>query len=122
MTKDMMDRDLDHLNSFPGREKEKIMHAIMQQPAADEHVCYGEHCYENMVTRLRAKGYQLIDLDLQEAAFAAVWYRKARSWLGLRVSEHAAMLVWETTDNGEQTTWREWRLQPAPRRNADFQP
>ena len=77
---------------------------------AVNHVCEGENCYENTAARLRAKGYQLIDLDPREATFTAVWYRKTRSWLGLRISEHAAMLVWESTDDGEQTTLHRWQL------------
>lgn len=110
MTTDTMDGDLNHLNSFPKREKEKVMRVITERPATGEHVYGGENCYENAVVKLRANGYRLIDLAPQDGAFTAVWYRKSSSWLVLRSCEYAVILAWETTDSGEQTTMRQWNL------------
>jgi hypothetical protein len=119
MTTHTMDSDRAHLDRFPPDQKEKIMRAIMQHPATDETVCEGEYCYENTTARLRARGYQLIDLAPGEGVFTTVWYCKTRTWMGLRVSEHAAMLIWESSDDKEQTTLHTWHLSAIPRPEAD---
>lgn len=107
---DLANRDLAHLNAFPEHSRDRIMRTIMQRPVDDERICDGDHCYENTVTRLHARGFELIDLQPQEAAFTTVWYRGSKSWFGLRLSETAAMLVWEFNGSNERTTVREWRL------------
>lgn len=110
MATSTMDRDLLHLSNFPGEMKDKIMRAIMGQPVTEEQMYHGGNCYENTVTKLHAKGYELIDLNAQETVFTEVWYCKTSAWFGLRTTESAVMLVWESIDSGEQTTLRMWQL------------
>jgi hypothetical protein len=66
-------RDLEHLEAFPGDQKEKVMRKIMSvQPT--ERVVLGEnHGFEKAVLKLRREGYGLIDVQRQEIAFSCIW-------------------------------------------------
>lgn len=110
MQDELIDRDLKHLRDFPQWKKESLLQRILLLPALRERVYSGENCYENVVAMLHAKGFELIDIEREEAAFTTMWYRKNRYWFGLLSSESVAVVVWESVDGSEQATLRRWRL------------
>ena len=104
------DRDRRYMDAIPIARKVKTMRRIMCGPPAEEQHLKGNNNYAKVILKLRASGLRLIDLQRQETAFTAVWYRKSTSVLGLLISEAIALVVWELNEDDEEiTTLRIWR-------------
>jgi len=102
-------RDLEHLEAFPGDQKAAVLQKIMSRQPTERIVLEGENGFEKTMLRLRREGYSLIDLDRQETAFSCIWYRKTKSLFnGSGVD--VAMLLWEMQEPGVETTVLTWRL------------
>jgi len=105
------DDDRGHMLTFPVQQRAKIIQRMMSNPPASEWNCEGNNSYVKAMLQLRARGLGLIDLQPQETAFTAIWYRKQRSLLGLLKAEVAAMVVWEFDgDTGSKTTLKVWNI------------
>src|SRR3990172_3313400 len=105
------DHDRGHMNAFPVEQRVRIIRKIMTNPPVTEWNLDGNESYVNAMLRLRARGMELIDLQPQEHAFTAIWYRRERSLWGRPKAEVAAMVVWEADENsGGTTTVRVWHL------------
>lgn len=105
------DEDRGHMITFPVRQRARIIQSIMSNPPVSEWNCEGNTSYVKAMLQLRARRLGLIDLQPQETAFTAIWYRKERSLLGLLKAEVAAMVLWEFDgDTGSKTTVRFWQI------------
>lgn len=105
------DHDRGHMKSFPVEQRARIIRKIMTNPPVTEWNLDGDNSYVRAMLRLRARGLGLIDLQPQEDAFSAIWYRRERSLLGRPKAEVAAMVVWERDGNaGGITTFRVWHI------------
>jgi hypothetical protein len=104
------DKDKRYMDAIPAARRLKIMRRIMCGPPTEEQHFTGNTNYVKAILKLRASGLRLIDLQRQETAFTAVWYRKSTSVLGLLMSEAIALVVWELNEHDEEiTTLRIWR-------------
>jgi hypothetical protein len=103
------DEDMEHLRAFPDSRKAAVMEKIMALVPAESVELEGDEHFETTVLKLRRDGYGLIDLQRQETAFTAVWYRKGNALLGLAGAE-VAMLMWEARACGGATTLMTWRV------------
>ncbi len=113
MATQICEGDLAHMHQFSATTKVQVMEKILATTPADRDANTGEGSYQRMLHKLRTEGFALIDLQAMETAFRTVWYCKSKSLFGLRQSEFAAMLVWESTGNAEHnaaTTVMRWRL------------
>lgn len=105
------DDDRGHMNTFPVTQKVRIIQRIMSTLPMARWNWEGNNGYIRTMLQLRARGLRLIDLQPQETAFTAIWYRKERSLLGRLKAEVAAMVVWEFNgDTGGITTVIVWHL------------
>lgn len=103
-------KDLEHLEAFPGDQKAAVLQKIMSRHPTERIVLEEDNGFEKTLLKLRREGFNLIDLQRQETAFTCVWYRKAKSLFnGSGVD--VAMLLWEMHDPIKvQTTVLTWRL------------
>lgn len=98
------------MDAIPVGRRLQIMRRIMCGSPTEEQHFRGNTNYVKAILRLRASGLRLIDLQRQDTAFTAVWYRKNASVLGLALSEAIALVVWELDEHDEEfTTLRIWR-------------
>lgn len=98
------------MDAIPVGRRLKIMRRIMCGSPMEEQQLRGNANYVKAILKLRASGLRLIDLQRQDTAFTAVWYRKSASVLGLALSEAIALVVWEMDEHDEEiTTLRIWR-------------
>jgi hypothetical protein len=100
--------DIEHLETFPGDQKAKVMQKIMSRQPVERVVLDGDNDFERAVLKLRREGYSLIDVQRQEIAFSCIWYRKTKS-LFTGAGADVAMLLWELQDRGCETTVLTWR-------------
>ena len=104
------EKDRRHMDAIPIARRLRIMRRIMCRPPTEEQHLKGNTNYVKAILKLRASGLRLIDLQRQETAFTAIWYRKSTSVLGLLMSEAIALVVWELNERDEEiTTLRIWR-------------
>ena len=103
-------RDLEHLEAFPGDQKSMVMWKIMSLPPVERVVLGGDNDFEKAVLKLRREGYGLMDVQRQETAFSCVWYRRTRSLFN-GAGADVAMRLWEMQDRGNvETTVLTWRI------------
>lgn len=103
--------DMDHMSAFPVDKKAKVMREIMSKTPTEEQVFEGSNNYTKIISRIRADGLRLIDLQLMETAFTSVWYGKNGGLLNRNKSEAVALVVWESNGNDDDiTTVRLWHL------------
>lgn len=101
--------DIEHLETFPGDQKAKLMQKIMSLPPTERVVLGGDNDFERAVLKLRREGYGLIDVQRQEIAFSCIWYRKTKSLFN-GAGADIAMLLWEMQERGVETTVLTWRI------------
>lgn len=101
--------DLSFLRRFSEVYKNEVMQRIMSRRPEKTVVRDGDNEFEKTLIRLRRDGYGLIDLQPQEAACSSVWYRRKPSLLK-RGNEDIAMVLWETTEEGQATTLITWQM------------
>ena len=105
------DHDRGHMKSFPVEQRARIIRKIMTNPPVTEWNLDGDNSYVKAMLRLRALGLGLIDLQPQENAFSAIWYRRRRSLWGRPKAEVAAIVVWERDGSaGGTTTVKVWNI------------
>jgi hypothetical protein len=102
-------RDLEHLETFPGDQKAKVMRKIMSLQPTERVVLEEDNAFERAVLKLRREGYGLIDVQRQEIAFTCIWYRKTKSLFN-GAGADVAMLLWELQERGAETTVLTWRI------------
>ena len=104
------EKDLQHLEAFPGDQKAKVMRKIMSVQPVERVVLGGVNDFEKAVLKLRREGYGLIDVQRQEVAFSCIWYRKTKSLFN-GAGADVAMLLWEMQERGDcETTVLTWRI------------
>ena len=103
------DKDLQHLETFPGDRKAKVMRKIMAMQPTERVQLEGETSFEKAVLKLRKQGYNLIDVQRQEIAFSCIWYRETKSLFN-GAGADVAMLLWEMQEKGTETTVLTWRI------------
>lgn len=104
------ENDRQHMDAIPLARRMSIMRRIMCKSPTEEQHLTGNTDYVKAILKLRAGGLKLIDVQRQETAFSAIWYRKRTSILGLPVTEAIALVVWEMNEKEEEvTTLRFWR-------------
>jgi hypothetical protein len=104
------EKDRRYMDAIPAATRLGIMRRMMCGAPIEEQHWKGNTSYVKAILRLRASGLRLIDLQRQDIAFSAVWYRKGASVLGLQTSEAIALLVWELGERDEElTTLKIWR-------------
>ena len=103
------EKDLRHLEAFPGDRKSKVMRKIMSLHPTERVVLDGETSFEKAVLKLRKEGYGLIDVQRQEIAFTCIWYRETKSLFN-GAGADVAMLLWEMQERGTETTVLTWRI------------
>lgn len=104
------ERDLEHLEAFPGDQKKKVMRKIMSVQPVERVLLDGDNGFEKAVLKLRREGYNLIDVQRQEIAFSCVWYRQTKSLFN-GAGADVAMLLWEMQERGGcETTVLTWRI------------
>ena len=103
------ERDLEHLEAFPGDQKAQVMRKIMSVQPVERVVLDEDNGFERAVLKLRREGYALIDVQRQEIAFTCTWYRKTKSLFN-GAGADVAMLLWEMQDRGAETTVLTWRI------------
>jgi len=104
------ERDLQHLEAFPGDQKAKVMRKIMSVQPVERVMLDGDNGFEKAVLKLRREGYNLIDVQRQEIAFSCVWYRPTKSLFN-GAGADVAMLLWEMQERGGcETTVLTWRI------------
>jgi len=102
-------RDLEHLEAFPGDRKAKVMRKIMAMQPTERVLLDGDNSFEKAILKLRKEGYSLIDLQRQEISFACTWYRETKSLFN-GAGADVAMLLWEMQERGTETTVLTWRI------------
>ena len=104
------ERDLEHLEAFPGDQKALVMQKIMTRPAVERVVLGGDNGFEKAILKLRREGYGLIDVQRQETAFSCIWFRRTKSLFN-GAGADVAMLLWEMQERGDvETTVLTWRI------------
>ena len=104
------EKDLQHLEAFPGDRKAKVMRKIMSLQPTERVLLDGDNGFEKAVLRLRKEGYNLIDVQRQEIAFTCIWYRETKSLFN-GAGADVAMLLWEMQEErGTETTVLTWRI------------
>ena len=104
------EKDLRHLEAFPGDQKAKVMRKIMSLQPTERVLLDGDNSFEKAVLKLRKEGYALIDVQRQEIAFSCVWYRPTKSLFN-GAGADVAMLLWEMQERGGcETTVLTWRI------------
>src|SRR5512146_2207204 len=101
------DKDMHHLHAFPDTRKAAVIHKMMSHEPAQSVVLNGNTDFEKTVLKLHRDGFGLIDLQPQETAFSAVWYRKGGTLLPW-AREQVAMLLWEAPE--QSTTLMTWQV------------
>jgi len=105
------DLDQRYMEAMPAARRVGLMRRIMCGAPTEERQLSGNASFVKAILRLRANGLRLIDLQRQERAFSAVWYRRNTSMLGLPISEAMAVVVWELSEYDEElTTLKIWRI------------
>ena len=104
------EKDLQHLEPFPGDRKAKVMRKIMSLQPVERVLLDGDNGFEKAVLKLRKEGYNLIDVQRQEIAFSCIWYRETKSLFN-GAGADVAMLLWEMQEErGTETTVLTWRI------------
>ena len=104
------EKDLAHLEAFPGDQKAKVMQKIMAMQPTERVLLPGDNSFEKAVLKLRKEGYNLIDVQRQEISFACVWFRETKSLFNGNGAD-VAMLLWEMQEEkGTETTVLTWRI------------
>ena len=104
------EKDLRHLEAFPGDQKAKVMRKIMSLQPTERVLLDSANGFEKAILKLRKEGYSLIDVQRQEISFACIWYRETKSLFNGNGAD-VAMLLWEMQEErGTETTVLTWRI------------
>jgi len=103
------EKDLRHLEAFPGDRKAKVMKRIMSMQPTERVLLDGDNGFEKAVLKLRKEGYGLIDVQRQEVSFCCTWFRETKSLFN-GAGADVAMLLWEMQEKGTETTVLTWRI------------
>ena len=104
------EKDLRHLEAFPGDRKAKVMRKIMATQPTERVLLDGDNGFEKAVLKLRKEGYNLIDVQRQEVSFTCTWFRETKSLFNGNGAD-VAMLLWEMQEEkGTETTVLTWRI------------
>ena len=104
------DKDLRHLEAFPGDQKAKVMRKIMAMQPTERVRLDGDNSFEKAILKLRKEGYSLIDVQRQEVSFTCIWHRETKSLFNGNGAD-VAMLLWEMQEEkSTETTVLTWRI------------
>ena len=101
--------DRQHLNAFPQDEKASLMQ-LTRTHEPNTRTRLGKDEFEEALLRLRQKGFELIDMQVQDSTFTSVWYRPGDGVPAGQQRPELTMVVWKGEGPDPFTAVLTWRL------------